>query len=96
MDSLISCGQRANSCNKIIMRFQKLIRIGVDSVWTGLQFNWPTVRESKIVDSGFHTVDSGFQSLSVELGVWIQIVSGIPDSKSCIPDSKAQDFRFHE
>ena len=37
-----------------------------------------------------------FQFLSVELGFWIPIVSGIPDSLSCIPDSKAQDFGFHK
>ena len=30
-------------------------------------------------------------SLSLELGFLIPIVSGIPDSLSCIPDSKAQD-----
>ena len=35
---------------------------------------------------------TGFQSLSVELGFRIPIVSGIPDSLSCIPDSKAKDF----
>ena len=34
----------------------------------------------------------GFQSLSVELGFYIAIVSGIPDSLNCIPDSKAQDM----
>ena len=34
-------------------------------------------------------------SLSVELGFRIPIVSGIPDSFSCIPDSTAQDFKFH-
>ena len=36
-------------------------------------------------------LDSGFQSLSVELGFWITILSGIPDSLSCFPDSKVQD-----
>ena len=40
--------------------------------------------------------DTGFQYLSVELGFRIPIVSGIPDSLSCIPDSKAQDFWFHK
>ena len=60
------------------------------------------VRESKtLLDSGFHAVDSGFQlldsrSFSVELGFRIRIVSGIPDSYSCIPDSKAQDSGFHK
>ena len=35
---------------------------------------------------------TGFQSLSVELGYWIQIVSGIPE----FLDSKAQDSEFHK
>ena len=38
----------------------------------------------------------GFESLSVELAFWIPIASGIPDSLSCIPDSKAQDSEFHK
>ena len=33
--------------------------------------------------------------ISVELGFWIPIVSGILDSLSCISDSKAQDSGFH-
>ena len=37
-----------------------------------------------------------FQYLSVELGVWNSIVSGIPDTFSCIPHSKAQDSGFHK
>ena len=62
----------------------------------------PHARESeKILDSGFLPLDSRFQlldshSLSVGLGFRIWIVSGIPDSLSCIPDSKAQHFRFHK
>ena len=36
-------------------------------------------------------MDSGFQSLSVELGFRTTILSGTPDSLSCIPDSKVQD-----
>ena len=54
----------------------------------------PHVRESKtVLDSGFHAVDSGFQllgsrSYTVELGFQIPIVSGIPDSHSCIPDPR--------
>ena len=43
----------------------------------------------------FHPADSGFQSLSLELGFWIPIVGGIPDSLSCIPDSTNQDSWFH-
>ena len=60
--------------------------------------------ESKAVwDSGFHAVDSGFQILDSRF-----FVSGscrmdsrdcnhqwIPDSSSCIPFSKTQDFQFH-
>ena len=39
---------------------------------------------------------TGFWSLLEELGVRIPIVSGIPESLSWIPYSKAQDFRFHQ
>ena len=45
---------------------------------------------------GFQIPGTGFQSLSVELGFWIPIVSGIPDSVSCIPDSKTRDSGFHK
>ena len=52
----------------------------------GIPYN---VRESKIVlDSGLHAVDSRF-SVS---GTWIPgsspVVSGVPDSLSCIPGSQ--------
>ena len=43
---------------------------------------------------GFRIPGTGFQYLSVELGFWIPIVSGIPDSLSCIPDSKTKDSGF--
>ena len=54
---------------------------------------------SRLWDSGFHTVNSGFQvtgfqSLSMELGFWIPIDCVIPDSLSCILDSKTQDSGF--
>ena len=52
-----------------------------------------------IKDSGSHSVDSGFKYLSVELGFWIQNVSGISDSLSCIPDSTSKifpDLGFHK
>ena len=39
-------------------------------------------------------LDTGFQSLSAKHGFWIPIVSGIPDSLSCIPNSKVHDSRF--
>ena len=47
-----------------------------------------------ILRRGFQIPGTGFQSLSVELRSWIPIVSGIPESLSCIPDSKTQDSRF--
>ena len=45
---------------------------------------------------GFRIPGTGFRSLSVELGLWISIVSGSPDFLSCIPNSKAQHSRFHK
>ena len=45
----------------------------------------------QIPDSRFQIPGTGFQPFSVELGLWIPIVSGIPDFLNCIPDSKAQD-----
>ena len=46
------------------------------------------------VDSRFHVLDSGF--FVSEIWIRIPIVSGIPDSLSCLPDSKAQDSGFHK
>ena len=58
------------------------------------------IRESKTgLDSGFHTIDSRFQvldSLFVELGFGILIVSRSPDSLSCISDSKAKGSGFYK
>ena len=45
---------------------------------------------------GFWILGTGFQYLSVELGFWTAIVSGIPDPLNCIPDSKTQDSEFHK
>ena len=42
------------------------------------------------MDCGFHAVDSRFQ-ITMELGLWIEIVSGIPDSLRVILDSSARD-----
>ena len=57
----------------------------------------PRVRESKTaLDYKSHSVDSIFQSFSVELVFWIPFLSGIPDSFSCILGSKAQDSGFNE
>ena len=40
---------------------------------------------------GFRILGTGFLSLSVDLGFWIPIVSGIPDSTSKnFPDSETQ------
>ena len=58
----------------------------------------PHERESRaVLDSGFHAANSrfqvtGFQYLSKELGFWIPIDCGIPDSLSCIPDSLSKNF----
>ena len=56
-----------------------------------MSYRSPHVRKCRtVLYSGFHALDSGwFQS--VELGFLIPIFSGVPDSLSCIPDSKAQD-----
>ena len=45
---------------------------------------------------GFRIPGTGFPSLLVKFGFWIPIFSRIPDSLSCIPNSKAQDSRFHK
>ena len=56
---------------------------------TGLsKYNNKPIRQSWI--------QTGFQSLLVELEFWIPIVSWILDSLSCILDSKAQDSIFHQ
>ena len=59
----------------------------------------PYVRKPKtILNSGFHAVDSGFQvqDLSLELGFGTPIISGNPDSLSCMPDPKARDSGLHK
>ena len=66
---------------------------------TIIQINYQLVPCKRIHDSlgfwipryRFRIQGTGFQYLSVELGLWIPIVNGIPDSLSCIPDSKTQD-----
>ena len=54
----------------------------------------PHVKDSLRVDSGFHSLDSRFQVLDscllVKFGFWIRIFSRVPDSLSCILDSKIQ------
>ena len=58
------------------------------------------VRKSKtVLDSGFHAMDSGFQAMdsSLQLGLWIPIISGISEPLSWIfPNSKSQDSGFHK
>ena len=58
----------------------------------------PHKSESKtVLDFEFYIADSRFlQIRSVEPGFWIPIVTGIPDTLSCISDSKAQDFGSHK
>ena len=46
----------------------------------------PGSLEFWILCCGFRILGTGFQYLLVEDGFWIPIVSGIPDSLSCIPD----------
>ena len=45
---------------------------------------------------GFRIPDTGLQYLSVEHGFWIPIISGFPDSLSCIQDSKTQDSKTQD
>ena len=66
----------------------------------GLLF-FHTRKLKTILDCGLEAVDSGFQdwipdSLIVEKGFRILFIIGIPDSLSCIPESKAQDSGFHK
>ena len=74
---------------------------GID--WCGLWSKISThVRESKtVLDCGFHwqwIPDSRYSVPVFVSRTWIpiSIVSGIPDSLSCIPDSKVQHFGFHK
>ena len=45
---------------------------------------------------GFQIPGTGFLSLLLKFGFWIRIFSRVPDSLSCILDSKIQDSRFHK
>ena len=59
----------------------------------------PHVKESLgfwIPLPGFQIPGTGFRSLLVKFGFWIPIFSRVPDSLSCILDSKAQDSGFHK
>ena len=46
------------------------------------------------MDSGFQVLDSDL--FLVVLGFWIPILSRIPDSLSCIPESKVRGSGFHK
>ena len=57
------------------------------------------LRRSCILDSTPQIPGTVFQSLIVELGFWIPIVTGIPDSLNCFPDSTNKislDSRFQK
>ena len=45
---------------------------------------------------GFQIPGTGFLSLLLKFGLWIRIFSRVPDSLSCILDSKIQDSGFHK
>jgi len=48
-----------------------------------------------VLDPEYHAVDFGY--LVSEIGISdSNRVSGIPDSLSCVPNSKAQDSGFHK
>ena len=69
----------------------------VTAVGNTIREESPHVTESKtVLDSGFHALNSGFPVLDsrllVKFGFWIPIFSRVPDSLSCIPDFKAQNF----
>ena len=69
------------------------LKNAVDTTDLTVTCHSPHVRESKtVLDSGFHTINSGSFNLSVELGFRFPNVNEWnPDSLSCILVSKAQD-----
>ena len=59
------------------------------------------MESKRVLDYGFYALDSGFEVLDsdpflVELGFWIPILSRIPDSLSCIPESKVRGSGIHK
>ena len=56
----------------------------------------PHVKDSLGFDSVFQIPGTGFLSLLLKFGFWIRIFSRVPDSLSCILDSKIQDSGFHK
>ena len=81
----------------VVLDACKIIFVKLNNEEMFLSFNdshlliWTNVLRDT-VDSGLQVLDS---SMSLELGFWIPIVSEIPDSLSCIPDSKVQGSGFH-
>ena len=85
---------RTDACHMNLIRRFQTRRYGVPN-----HSSWELfVAPCKV---GFHAVDSGFQvlvsslcqrNLDSEFQGQISIVSGIPDSLSCIPDSTSKNF----
>ena len=55
---------------------------------------WILNSTPRIADSRYQEVN--LNSLSVDLGFWIQIDRGIPGSLCCIPNPRTQDSGFHK
>ena len=71
----------------------------VTAVGNTLREELPHVKDSLgfwIPRPRFCIPGTGFRSLLVKFGFWIPIFSRVPDSLSCIPNSKAQDSGFHK
>ena len=89
------------SSMKHYVKWKVIRRPNVEATYCCDHLQSPHVRGSKtLLDSGFHAIDPVFQywiadSLSVEFGFRIPIVGGIPDSLSCITDSKDQNSGLH-
>ena len=48
------------------------------------------------MDSRFQVPDSSICQYNLDSGFWTPIVSGIPDTLNCIPDSKTKDSVFQK
>ena len=82
--------QQSKECNHDVHLLKKLSHQVLPPI-----VSYPPCKSKRIQDSlgrGFHAVDSGFQSLSVELRFRTPIVNLIQDSLGFIADSKAQEF----
>ena len=88
---------RLNNLSCIMLKQEKLLFKQLNAV----NYRPMHVRESitpckGIPRRGFRVSGTVFQSFLVELGFRIPILSGIPDSLSCIPDSKTQNSGFRK